>query len=733
MVTRHWNHRLARLSVLAVALVAAACLAAPATASEELDKLDASLKLIPADAAFYSTNLRNREQFEMLRNSNAWAKIAQMPVVQKGIAFYNAQLSTPGSGPAKFEAALKNPETRKIVDLLIGMVSDEVFVYGDDSCIDVLELLQDVQNASNYGPIVLQATGQAKDLNPQQLKAKVALSALAQHSDLIGMPNFVVGFKLKNADLAKEQLIKLEAIANILLEANEKTQGRFKKTKVGDYDYLVLELDGEMIPWDEVPTDKLKEFELEEGDAQTVIDRVKDSKLVIALGVRDDYLLAMIGSSLECLEKVGQDERLIDRPEFKSLEKFLDKRLTSIGYLSEDMNRQANDQEKGIDAMLAMVDKLLPVAEISDDQKDRIRDDVQKLADEVKGLIPEVGAAMGLSFLTDRGIESYQYTWGDHGHADGSKPLGLLQHIGGNPIIGIVSRAKVSIEDYERMVEWAEVGYGYFEEFGLPAMKENDREKLKSFVDAAMPLVVRMDKANREMLIPALADGQSALVIDGKLQSKRFVATMPEMEKPMPMVEPALVLGVSDAKLLKQGMSEYREIVNGLIDAMRNVEGTHVPDEVQIPEPQVAESSVGTIYSFTMPKEWGIDEKIAPHLGISDKVAVFSMSKDHTERLLKATPLSVGGVLAKTDRPLATAVWINWSALVETASPWIDFAVEKSLESKGIDESQQKPILDQVHTGIEVLKALRSISSEHYLEDDVLVNHTLAEIHDVAK
>ena len=87
------------------------------------------------------------------------------------------------------------------------------------------------------------------------------------------MPNLVVGFKLKNTDLAKEQLIKLETIGNILLESNEKTKGHFKKTKVGDHEYLVLELDGAMVPWDEMPMDKLKEMEAEEGDVQKIIDR----------------------------------------------------------------------------------------------------------------------------------------------------------------------------------------------------------------------------------------------------------------------------------------------------------------------------------------------------------------------------------------------------------------------------------------------------------------------------
>ena len=256
------------------------------------------------------------------------------------------------------------------------------------------------------------------------------------------------------------------------------------------------------------------------------------------------------------------------------------------------------------------------------------------LAKDLKALMPEVGAMMGFRFLSDRGVEHYRYAWGDHGRLDGSKPLGLLQHVGGNPILGLVAREKVNVEDYDRMVKWVKTAYGYFDELGAAAAcRKPTARRFRTFLKAALPLVERMDKANREMLLPAMADGQSALVIDGKLTSKHFIESLPATEKPMPMAEPAIVMGVSDAKLLKQGLGEYREVINGLIDAVRQVEGSNVPENVQIPEPQTTEGPLGTIYSFPCRKEWGVDEKIVPNLGVSDEVLVFSASRDHTERL----------------------------------------------------------------------------------------------------
>ena len=725
MVARHWNHRWVRLLIVAVALLAVGLPAATAT------ELDTSLKLIPEDAAFYSSMMRNREQFDVLRRSNAWTKVEQMPVVQMGLSMYRMQLDVPGSGPAKLEAALENPEVRKIVDMAADMVSHDIFIYGDDSCIDFLQLVQNVIGAVRYGPVVMQATGQAEGRNPNQIQAQMMISALAENADLIGMPNMVVGFKVENADLAKEQLIKLEMFGN-LLETNEKTKGHFKKTKVGDHDCLVLDLDGAMVPWDELPMDKLYEMELEEGDVDAILEQLKESKLVIALGLRDDYLLCSIGSSLECLENFGQGNRLIDRAEFKPLEAFADRHVISIGYLSEAMNQQVNNQAQNIDELFNLADKLLPLADMTDEQQEQARSDIEELAEDFKGLIPEVGAMSGIGFLSDRGVENYSYNWGEHGRLDGSKRLSLLQHVGGDPVLGVVARAKMNVDDYDLMVKWAKTAYGYFDQFALPQIPEEDREKITTLLEAALPLAARLDKANREMLIPALADGQSALVIDAKLQSKQFHTALPATEEPMPMIEPAIVLGVSDAKLLKQGLSEYRAVINGLIDAVRQLEDTDVPPEIEIPEPETTEGPLGTVYSFPLPEQWGVDEQIEPNVGISDSVAVFSISPAQTERLLKATPPTVGGVLEEdTDRPLALAAWLDWAGLVDAATPWVDFAVDQAAASNGIDEAQRKPITEQVHTGLNVLKTLRSITGESYLEDGVLVNHVLLEIRDV--
>ena len=103
------------LGLLAVAaFLLAAMVQTPARAAAPVPSLD----IVPADAAFYSVMLRNREQFEAIVNSKAFAKIKDLPYVQMGLGMYNMQAADPDSPAGKFEAARRDPEVKRSLAFL---------------------------------------------------------------------------------------------------------------------------------------------------------------------------------------------------------------------------------------------------------------------------------------------------------------------------------------------------------------------------------------------------------------------------------------------------------------------------------------------------------------------------------------------------------------------------------------------------------------------------------------
>ena len=201
------------------------------------------------------------------------------------------------------------------------------------------------------------------------------------------------------------------------------------------------------------------------------------------------------------------------------------------------------------------------------------------------------------------------------------------------------------------------------------------------------------------LLIPALADGQLALVIDDKLTSKHFAAPPPATEKPMPMIEARHGPRHQRRQTVQEGAGEYRAVINGLIDAVRQIEGSNVPETFEIPEPEIIEDASGTIYSFTPPAEAGFDEQIKPNVGVSETVAVFSISpaphrapvEGHATRRRRLAG-------ARASVRLAVAAWLHWADLVKAAAPWADFAAQRIMADKNVDDASESPSLDQVHT-----------------------------------
>jgi len=292
---------------------------APATAAG-LDEADPALKFIPAEASIYQSMLRNREKLDIVLASRAWKTLMELPVVRMGWGFYQTKVENiPESGPAQFHAAMQDPQVQDLLKVLADMVSDEIFVYSDQSLVDFLELAQEVNGAVRYGPAIGQLSGQAEGLDPEELQARLLMATLAENTESLRVPNLIFGFKVSDPQRVIMQLAKLELIAGFAVGQLPGLKGSLKRTQVGPGEYLVLTLDGKMIPWEEVPVDEMKQLESRPGDLEKIISKIKEETFIVAIGLRDDFLLVSIGPSTDCLASLGSGPLLVDRVEMKPL------------------------------------------------------------------------------------------------------------------------------------------------------------------------------------------------------------------------------------------------------------------------------------------------------------------------------------------------------------------------------------------------------------------------------
>src|SRR5207237_8781134 len=139
--------------------------------------------------------------------------------------------------------------------------------------------------------------------------------------------------------------------------------------------------------------------------------------------------------------------------------------------------------------------------------------------------------------------------------------------------------------------------------------------------------------------------------------------------------------------------------------------------DFEVPPAKTRKIKDGILYYYPLPALLGIDERIEPNAGIGQKVAVFSLARSTTERLLAKTPFKGGGLLEKSDRPMLSASYVNAKGLFEAIGPWVEYGLETAFDQGGgPPKEQQESILKQVRTVVEVLSCLRGTTSYTILE-----------------
>jgi hypothetical protein len=713
------DHRLvSRAWIAGIALIVAG-LSAPSASAQTPAKPDVSARLVPANAPFYNAWLRNREQFDIFTGSRAFAALKNLPAVQQGMQAAQLFLGQLGAFD-QFEKFKQDPENAALLDMLAEAVSDEIFCTGGESAVDLLSLLGQL-NTNRFGPMLGALKGQNFGADPNQLQAQAMLKTLLDHRNQIKAPDLVIGFKIKNVQRAEAQIKRLETMLAALAAQAPQLEGKVKRVALAGSSFLTLILDGSMVPWDAIPFDLFAE---NQGQFDPLVDKLKSLKLTVSIGVRDGYLLVAMGESTAAVTMLGTTgQRLIDAPEFRPLAKHAAARLTSIGYSSKSYRARVRSGGADIEEMLGAIRDNVPADILPEKLRKKLDKQLRDLAKKGKAADPGVGAELSFTFLTATGYESFAYDWSRHDDDDASQPLTILNHIGGNPILAAVGRNKSDPEGYREFVA-AMKTVGEFIDEWIGSQPDDKKQEFTRWNKALRPLLARLDKVTGTMLIPALADGQGALVLDAKWASKQWHQALPVADPALPMLELGIVVGVSDAPLLEKAVAGYGSVIE---DAVAKI-GELVPDSgvpaFKFPKPQTRTTAQGKVFTWPVPEELGLDAQFAPTAGLASKVAVVTLSARHAERLLKSTPIaSESKLLTKSAaKPLAGAVHFNWPGLVDLAAPWVEFGANAVARDK-LGAEVPADIMRQVHTVMEVLKCYRGSGSIRYLENGAMVTH----------
>lgn len=716
----------------ALAAVLLAWTASSATAAEPAVN---GVDMVPADAAFFSASLRLKEQYEMVRDSNAMKAILALPVVKAGLEQLEDQQSMPGSPLSMAATFMELPENQQALELLSDMVSTDTFIYGEASCISFTKLMIALQRANQMASLAQAVSNDFDDLpsDPNEAAARLFFKAVADNVEDLVLPDVVWGFHTTKKAAATQQLARLEVLLKLLTQSSPDLTGSMSREKIDGGELIVLTLAGKLIPWDNFGLDAYSD----DPDAvDKVIDKLRSLNLVIGLGLVGDRLVLSIGDSIDHLEKLvleGGGDGLGSSEPFAPYRKASPTKVTAIGYFSEAFVEAISPTADDIRVFAQFAEPMAAKAELPAEAGVEARQGLEQMADDYAGMLPEPGAWMSYSFMTDTGFAGSSWNWSSNTALDASQTLSILQHVGGSPFAVVASRAAIDPDDIAAIAGWWDKGVAFFEKYVVEKMEEDDREKFQEVRKTFGPLAEDFIDTLRNKFAPALADRQLALVLDDEAKVERLQADLPASADPLPLIEPAIVLGVADADLFKEGLNDLFELSDRLVNTIRAQDPSAIPEGYQIPDPEKTSVTGGMIWSFPIPQAQ-LDDQIAPAIGLGKDVAVFSLVPGQAGRLLSAADLKTAKGVAEFAKPLGAAAAADVPALIDMIEAWAVYAaryaavqqregtVGSDLELSASDEGPMvSPILEQVKVVLEACRCLKSAAAEQTIESGVTI------------
>ena len=749
------------------------------------DAPEGGVSMIPKDAAFVSATLRLREQIDLVLHSNAVAAIRELPAVVQALEQYEEQKLQPGSPLSMLDTYLQLPENQQAVELLRDMVSTDTFLYGEPSCITFLELIQKVQQAQNAATILQMSRGgvpegievnrrfeldriemdddddddkgssldrglkivpvrrqvaeiEEFELNTtgtgEQLTARMVLQALADNAEKIVVPDLVWGFKTGKPEVATSQIKRIEVLLKLLTQTNPAFGNALERRSIAGGEVVTLTIDGGLVPWGQMLRDQAG---IEDGDLDKIRRKLGELDLVIVIGLIGDRVILSIGDSADHLEKLVVDggDGLASTKPFEPLGEHRNERITGISYVSEALARAAAPSAADLEQLAALADTVADSAGLPDGAAKEAREMLGKMAAGYKRRLPIPGPALGYSFLTDKGYEGYSWDWTRNGVLDSSKPLDLLGHTGGSPLLSIVTRAKTPPDQFDDFVDWGRMALAFFRKNILIKADEDDRERFEQAGRQLEPLADRLMTTLQTKILPALADGQSAFVLDGKEKAARLQRLMPASVEPLPIVAPAIAVKLDDPKLFREGLSDLFALADDVVEEIRALNPDALPDGYRIPEPSKSKVDGGALWTFALPNA-GLDDQIEPTIGIGEDVAVFSLLPKQASRMLLRQPQETGATLSRFGEPLSVAAAADGPGLIDLIEPWVEYAVRVGVlqQRNGFvdndstigpedDDDRMRDILRQTGVVFEALRCIRVTVAEATTRSDATVVH----------
>ncbi len=730
----------ALVGVAAVVVVAAAVLFVASRPSEEplpqptpgkvpqlppaAEDTGTAADLVPADCAYFATLLRGGEVYDLVAESNAVKAVLALPLVEGQLAQLQAS--------PQYQQLMATLDTDPLAQAGLAVAKEafrqEVFMYGGRDCIAVLANLGEL---NRLGQVVQFRMGVLSGMDPTAPGANPVPAILAEvlaRAEQLYVPPLVMGFRISES---REQVVELLEALREMVNARPEVPVEVEKVTVGEGEYYTLQLSAQ----DLIPPELLGEMRqglLQAGASGPQVDALVEwltgQTAAVSVGFFRSYVIVSVGRDNEHLKRLGAGPSVGTCEALTPARRFVQERLVSLGYVSEELAAGLVFKPESLPDLVEGILDGLPAELLPEGLAQRLRADVKELASDVSQALPPPAEQVSVSFL-NRGLESYTFTRSDPGTLDCSRPLSILKHAGGDPVLVWGGRAPSSVQAYETLRAWAQRAYGYVEDFLVPTLDPSERQEFDKVETVFLPLVKSLDQTTRETLLPSIDAGQSLLLLDADMRLEQLLLEKP-FPRVMPMIEPAFVMELKDSEGLVRAMGEYLQAVDETVMRFREVEGPGAPVEpFRVPRPTSLPFGEGRMYFYQLPMP--LDPSIMLHAVVTEDLLILSASPAQSERIvagdseLSDPVVDIQGLAGAVGR-------LRTEEFFSAAEDWVDLLLTSEMSPVAMDPESAEFILSQLETAWDFVGTFRGITSRTYQDGPYLISHSWVEFEDVA-
>lgn len=705
-------------ALLTVVLLAGSSLAQP-VANPVPVKVDmGAAEKLPADVSYYASSFRTAPRVMKVWNSNAMQNILQLPMMQQ---FLGQAMASP-----EWKELLQVFETHPLavegLPILKDMVTQEMFFCAGPGVPTFIEAMEDTCGEA-YRSVLLEKVGQ---LLPAAGKNASAVSGVVDmvlsRQEQLRVPSVLMGFRLKKPKRAQAFLM------DFLPAQEELPLGLAKKVQIEGASFHVYQIRGADLPKEmiEQMNRDLHEQKIESKRRLAMMKYVEGYQVTFAVGVRDGYLLFLLGEDLSFLKRWGKGESLAASKPLASLRRRNKAGLTGLRYCSRPMAAISSMTRSDAQRLVDGVFELLPTSEMPKGLAAKLRADAKTFVSELTFRKPT--ASLSYSFETSKGIESFSYSDPAASKLDCSLPLSLLKRRTSKTIVAAATRPKKGLaQEYAWSVKWLNVAYGYVEEFGVPQLDAEQRKEYQKLMAVIQPFFTSLHAATRDHLIPSIDGAPALMVFDGSGQLKALPESLGvKLPKPIPIPRLGYLVVLNDAKKFRTAIAQYNKAIAAVIaDAKKTY--SEIPRELAWPEHKTVALAGGELFYFPVPGKLGDD--VFPCAILKGNELVLATSKSLATQMV-TPPVRSSRTMVRG----GAATVVNFQPAHVFMRGLTD-SVFEALKANGVihpdDLAGALIAKDHLDTVLHSLKAFQTYYRVTTTEEGLLLEYTLLRVKDV--